>query len=153
MEWQRLELRRIVKISSLSKPAVAEVVGTFDKPGTGIGLDLNAVDDVHLGRFTPIGVPKIISRKQAISATGFATLMGIGALVAAAAPASAYVACNHEGGDCWHTDKKVRAPGVSLDYHPDDWYFHQKWEGDNTRHYRDYHEGRGYYRNGIWIQL
>jgi hypothetical protein len=92
------------------------------------------------------------SLKQAISATGIAMLIGTGALVAATGPASAYVACNHEGGDCWHTEQRVRAPDAHIDYHPDHWYFHQKWEG-NDRHFRGYHEGRGYYRNGIWIQL
>jgi hypothetical protein len=36
---------------------------------------------------------------------------------------------------------------------PDDWYFHQHWDGDRDRHYRDYHEGRGYYKGGVWVQL
>jgi hypothetical protein len=93
----------------------------------------------------------MMSLKQAISTTGLALLMGTGALVATAAPASAYVACNRDGGDCWHTDARPRAPGVQFDVHPDDWYFHQQWNGD--RHYRDYHEGRGYYKGGIWITL
>jgi hypothetical protein len=73
-----------------------------------------------------------------------------GIAIAAAAPASAYVACNRDG-DCWHTDKRVTAPGVTFDWHPDDWYFHQHWDADH--HFRDYHEGRGYYRNGVWITL
>ena len=64
--------------------------------------------------------------------------------------ASAYVACNHEG-DCWHTESHVAVPGVTFEYHPDDWYFHQHWDRD--RHWRDYHEGRGYWRNGVWITL
>jgi hypothetical protein len=92
----------------------------------------------------------MISMKKALSATAFAALMATGALVATAVPASAYVACNHEG-DCWHTEARVAVPGVRFDYHPDDWYFHQRW--DANRHYRDYHEGRGYYRGGIWIGL
>jgi len=87
--------------------------------------------------------------KTALSAAAISTLMATGALVATVTPASAYVACN--GGDCWHTDTRTRAPGVSLSIHPDDWYFHQTWNGD--RHFRDYHEGRGYYRGGVWITL
>ena len=71
-------------------------------------------------------------------------------LIAMAAPASAYVACNRDG-DCWHTESRYAAPGVRFDYHPDDWYFHQRW--DDHRHWRDYHEGRGYYRGGVWITL
>ena len=73
---------------------------------------------------------------------------GIG--LAATAPASAYVACNKDG-DCWHTDSRVTVPGITFDYHPDDWYFHQHWDAD--RHFRDYHPGRGYYRGGVWVTL
>src|SRR5450432_4248138 len=90
----------------------------------------------------------MISMKKALSATALAALMATGALAATIVPASAYMACNREGGDCWHTESKVRAPGVRFDYHPDDWYFHQKWDGGD-RHYRDYHEGRGYYKGGL----
>ena len=74
------------------------------------------------------------------------------ALTVGATGASAYVTCNREG-DCWHTDKKVDVPGVRFEHHPDDWYFHQKWDADKDHHYRDYHEGRGYYKNGVWITL
>ena len=67
-----------------------------------------------------------------------------------AAPAAAYVACN--GGDCWHSDSQYAAPpGATFAWHPDDWYFHQHWDAD--RHFRDYHEGRGYYKDGVWITL
>jgi hypothetical protein len=92
----------------------------------------------------------MISLKRALSATVFAALMATGASVATAGPASAYLACNRDG-DCWHTESRVHAPGVRFDYHPNDGYFHQRWDGD--RHYRDYHEGRGYYRGGLWIGL
>ena len=91
------------------------------------------------------------SLKKALSTTAFTALMATGVLAATAGTASAYMACNHDG-DCWHTDKKVSAPGVTFDYHPDDWYFHQTWTGSNN-HYRDYHEGRGYYKGGVWITL
>ena len=76
--------------------------------------------------------------------------VSLAALTISTLGASAYVACNHEG-DCWHTKSRVRAPGVTFEYHPDDWYFHQHWDRD--RHWRDYHEGRGYWRNGVWITL
>ena len=76
--------------------------------------------------------------------------VSLAALTISTLSASAYVACNHEG-DCWHTESRVRAPGVTFEYHPDDWYFHQHWDRD--RHWRDYHEGRGYWRNGVWITL
>ena len=80
-----------------------------------------------------------------------ATLLAFGGLAVSSVAANAYVACNHEG-DCWHTDSRVRAPGIRFDYHPDHWYFHQRWDGGD-RHYRDYHEGRGYYKGGVWINL
>ena len=92
----------------------------------------------------------MIALKKALSAAAISTLMAVSALVATVAPASAYVACNRDG-DCWHTDARPRTPGIRFDVHPDDWYFHQKW--DNDHHFRDYHEGRGYYKGGVWITL
>ena len=74
-------------------------------------------------------------------------ILAMGALGATAQSASAYVACNGAG-ECWHSDHRYRAPGVALQWHPDDWYFHRSWDHD---HWRDYHGGRGYYRNGVWI--
>jgi hypothetical protein len=91
--------------------------------------------------------------KVTLSVTAVATLMSVGALIATATPASAYVVCNRDGGDCWHSDTRPRAPGVTFDVHPDDWYFHQNWSADSAHHFRDYHPGRGYYRGGIWITL
>jgi hypothetical protein len=76
-------------------------------------------------------------------------VVGTGALTTLAAPASAYVICDRDGDDCWHTESRYRAPGVRFDYHPDDWYFHQRW--DERRHWRERHEGRGYWRSGIWV--
>ena len=80
------------------------------------------------------------------------TVIGVGAMTALAAPASAYIACNRDG-DCWHTESRYRAvPGVRFDYHPDDYYFHQRWDGDERRHWRERREGgRGYYRGGVWV--
>src|ERR1700722_15226674 len=95
---------------------------------------------------------QMTSLNKTLSATAFAALMATGALVASSGAASAYMACNREGGDCGPSESRVHAPGVHLDYHPDDWYFHQKWDG-GARHYRDYHEGRGYYKGGVWITL
>ena len=93
----------------------------------------------------------MFSAQKTFSTAAVALLMGAGALVATAAPASARVVCNSFG-DCWHTETVPVAPGIRFESHPDDWYFHQRWEGGNRR-YRDYHEGRGYYRSGVWITL
>jgi hypothetical protein len=78
-------------------------------------------------------------------------VVGVSTIVGMAGSASAYIACNREG-DCWHTEQRYSRPGVRFDYHPDDYYFHQRW--DDRRHWRgDYHAGRGYYRNGIWLSF
>ncbi len=80
-----------------------------------------------------------------------AAMMALGAVAVTSAPASARVVCNANG-DCWHTDARVNyGPKIVLQSHPDDWYFHQKWENDQKRHWRDMHEGRGYYMNGVWV--
>ena len=78
---------------------------------------------------------------------GAFTAMG---LLAPTTAASAYVVCNRDG-DCWHTDRRIHQPGLILETHPDDWYFHQHWNSE--RHWREMHEGRGYWRGGIWIPL
>jgi len=78
-------------------------------------------------------------------------IAGTGALMALAGPAAAYVSCNSEG-DCWHVDERYTRPEVHFDYHPDDWYFHRHWDEDRDHHWRsEYREGRGYWRNGVWI--
>jgi hypothetical protein len=68
--------------------------------------------------------------------------------LALATTASADVVCNDEG-DCWHI--KGRAdykPEFKLHVHPDSW----KW--GEKEHYRFHeHEGRGYWRSGVWIGL
>jgi hypothetical protein len=78
-------------------------------------------------------------------------LIGAGLIAGSTGGASAYVACNRAG-DCWHTESRYAYDrNLGVRYHPDDWYFHQHWDGRN--HYRDYHEGRGGYRNGIWFSF
>lgn len=74
------------------------------------------------------------------------------AMLDAAAPSAAYayVICNQEG-DCWHSDRRENPPGQSFEYHSDDWYFHQEW--GTHRRFRPYREGRGYWHNGVWVQL
>ena len=85
-----------------------------------------------------------------IMRTGAAALFGVVGVAVTATSASAFIACNKEG-DCWHTDRRDNVPGVTFEYHPDDWYFHQHWNG--ARRFREYHDGRGYWHNGVWVQL
>ena len=79
---------------------------------------------------------------------GAAAAAGIG--LALTATASAYVVCN--AGDCWYSQSRLRArPGVTFEYHPNDWFFHQHWDADRKWH--DSHEGRGYWKGGVWVTL
>jgi hypothetical protein len=69
-------------------------------------------------------------------------------LALAATGASASVVCNDEG-NCWHTKGDVEyKPELKLHVHPDSWKFADK---DNYK-WRE-HEGRGYWKGGIWISL
>jgi hypothetical protein len=84
-----------------------------------------------------------------------ATALTIGTVALQAQPASARIVCNSYG-DCWHTDARYDYNrydrGFGAQYHPDDWYFHRHWDSERE-HWRDYHEGRGYYKNGIWLSF
>jgi hypothetical protein len=86
--------------------------------------------------------------KITLTKAALAAVIGLGGLALTAGTASARVVCNAEG-DCWHTDSRAAYPNVVLQSHPDDWYFHQKW--DDQHHFRDYHGGRGYYAHGVWV--
>ena len=90
--------------------------------------------------------------KKLVLTASTAALLGIAGLAASSLPASAYVVCNRDG-DCWHTETRYTAPGIRFDWHPDDWYVHRHWDSDRDHHWREYHEGRGYWRGGVWITL
>src|SRR6266567_3409530 len=109
------------------------------------------------GGGTPTGVPPFLlglvlngGFPMKLRTFALAALASTGAAMALAAPASAYIVCNREG-DCWHTDSRFDRPGIRFEYHPDDWYFHRGWGDRDREHWRGYHEGRGYWRNGVWI--
>ncbi len=90
--------------------------------------------------------------KRIVAHASVAALIGAGSMAAMAGSASAYVHCNNSG-DCWHTHfQYTYDSNLGVTSHPDDWYFHQTWTGSD-RHYRDYHEGRGGYRNGVWFSF
>ena len=64
---------------------------------------------------------------------------------------NAAVVCN-EVGDCWRVKKKHDYPsGVNIQIYGDDW----KWDDADASRYRwrEPGEGRGYYRDGVWIQF
>jgi len=77
--------------------------------------------------------------------------MGVCLVAFTVGTAQAYVVCNHEG-DCWHTDSRYHYHNdVQVEVHPDVWYFHHDWDHDNQYHWRGHHEGRGYWKNGVWV--
>ena len=81
-----------------------------------------------------------------------AALLGVGALAATAGSASAYIACNGHG-DCWHTTSRYTyRPAWGVTVHDDNWRWRDR--DRDRRHYRwREHDGRGYWRNGIWLSF
>jgi hypothetical protein len=76
--------------------------------------------------------------------------IGIAALAGTASTASAYIVCNRAG-DCWHTNERYEyRPRFGVVIHDDNW----RWRDRDSRryHWRE-HEGRGYWRNGIWLSF
>ncbi|RUO98100.1 hypothetical protein [Hyphomicrobium sp.] len=75
-----------------------------------------------------------------------AALLGATMLGFTATTASADIVCNGEG-DCWHVRHRYNYdPGFGVVVHPDNW----RWR--EAEHYRwREHEGRGYWRRGVWI--
>lgn len=88
-----------------------------------------------------------------------AALIGAGALAATSSAASARTVCNTDG-DCWHESTQYDYPAsAGVRYYGDDYRTtHHDLEraNDSDRapdHYtwRDNHDGRGYYRQGLWV--
>lgn len=79
-----------------------------------------------------------------------AALLGASMLAFTATTASADIVCNGDG-DCWHVKARhTYAPELHLRVHPDDW----KWRESDASHHRwREHEGHGYWRGGVWVDL
>ncbi len=79
-----------------------------------------------------------------------AVLGGLCALGLSATSASAEVVCNRDG-DCWHVKTRYDyRPDLGLKVHPDSW----RWADRDQQRYRwREHDGRGYWRNGVWVQF
>ncbi len=83
-----------------------------------------------------------------------AAMLGIGALAATTTAAEARTVCNRYG-DCWHEygDRYDYPPTLGVRFYGDSWR-HRSWHDRDhygRYHWRDRHDGRGYWRNGIWI--
>lgn len=77
-----------------------------------------------------------------------AAILGAGAVIASTFGASAAIVCNHEG-DCWHTATRYAyPPSFGLTVHADNW----KWrDAEKDRYHWREHDGRGYWRKGVWV--
>jgi hypothetical protein len=103
-------------------------------------------------------------RKAVGSKSAFVAVVSAGLFFGVTGTASAYIVCNDDG-DCWHVHHKIHHSGVHMTFYDDDWYFHHNWnhdwdrehdyDYDTDRHYRwrEYHEGRGYWRDGVWVSF
>ena len=79
------------------------------------------------------------------------TVLGIaGALALLPTAASAAIVCNDEG-DCWRVKEKYDyRPEFRLHIYDDDW----KWADSDKHKYRwRESKGRGYWRQGVWIEF
>ena len=97
--------------------------------------------------------------KKILSTAGIAVLIGAGAVVASGGAASARTVCNSDG-ECWHESTQYEYPvTLGFRFYGDDYRTtHREYERINeSDHARDHyiwradHEGRGYYRDGVWI--
>jgi hypothetical protein len=96
------------------------------------------------------------SRREQYLMTFLKSALVKGALIAAvtsgtlavASAASADVVCNR-GGDCWHVQTRLDYPrDAGITFHDEAWgVAHQH----GHYHWRDDHQDRGYYRDGVWI--
>lgn len=79
-------------------------------------------------------------------------LAGTAALAFSASFASAEIVCN-EDGDCWRVrERHVYKPELRLKVYPNDW----RWEERDRDRYRWREapsERRGYWRQGIWVEI
>ncbi|HEX4301801.1 MAG TPA: hypothetical protein VHZ78_03350 [Rhizomicrobium sp.] len=89
-----------------------------------------------------------------LMATGaVAAVLGIGALAATTTVAEARTVCSRFG-DCWQETTRYDYPAtLGVRFYNDSWR-HDRWhdrDSWNRYHWRDHHDGRGYWRDGVWI--
>jgi hypothetical protein len=74
-----------------------------------------------------------------------AAVVGAG-MALSALPAAADVVCNREG-ECWHVKGHYEyRHEFGIVVHPDNW----RW-GPREHYTWHEHEGRGYWRHGVWV--
>jgi len=84
--------------------------------------------------------------KNSLKATLAGAALSIGAMALSTGAASAYVVCNSDG-DCWHVHDQYTYPTDSgIVVHEDTW----SWDHDHPYRWHE-HDGRGYWRGGVWV--
>jgi hypothetical protein len=73
-----------------------------------------------------------------------------GALTVTATPSEAAIVCNRDG-DCWRVRGRPNyyKPEFGLRVYGDNW----RWRRGEKYRFRDVGRGRGYYRDGVWINI
>ncbi len=92
-----------------------------------------------------------MNRLKSVLAAGVLATAIAGGVAATATPASADVACNRWG-ECWRVHDRVDYPHrARVIYHRDGWWDNRHW--GHRYHWRGDHDGRGYWRRGVWINF
>ena len=85
---------------------------------------------------------KSIAKLAAVAA------ISVASLAVSTMSASAAIVCNREG-ECWHVrGRYAYRPEFGLTVHENNW----RWHDGEHFTWRE-HEGRGYWRNGVWIRF
>jgi hypothetical protein len=83
---------------------------------------------------------------KTITKLAAAALLSAATVAVTISSASAAVVCNREG-ECWRVSNRYHyRPEFGLVVHPDGW----AWGANEHYRWRN-HEGRGYWRKGVWI--
>ena len=94
--------------------------------------------------------------RKLMSTGAIAVLLGVGALAAASTGAQARTVCNRWG-DCWHADHDYSYPAqLGIRIYGDDWRARHHWNDswrwqDRDYRWHEHHDGRGYWRDGVWV--
>ena len=86
--------------------------------------------------------------RNLLTTAALAAIVGAGAMTAVSTAADARTVCNQYG-DCWRETNRVEYPStLRVRFHNNRWH-----SNDHRYNWRDNHDGRGYYRQGLWINL
>jgi hypothetical protein len=86
--------------------------------------------------------------KNLLKKSAVTTLLGASAVALLTTAASAAIVCNADN-ECWHVKHPYKyRPEFGLVVHEDGW----RWGPAEKFTWRE-HEGRGYWRNGVWIRF